>query len=113
MDAYTTTQQVILWGLFMATAVMATAFPLLYLLRAWYSTPEGRAIMLFGISMALLHDTIAMLSWFGRDMDSTVRFTLWVTVLGFTLSAATYKVVVLLKGYIKDWRGSRQSQPRQ
>lgn len=54
-------------GIFYAVVIPANLYALFYAFRPWYTTPQGRALMIKAAGNAILLDVIVASLWFGED----------------------------------------------
>lgn len=87
---------VVLW---IATGIVVTIFPIAYLLSNWRHTPEGRALMLRSLAVAALVDETIF--FYFVDASFVVRFWVQAATLIFTIYAAAYFAMVLIRGQIR------------
>jgi hypothetical protein len=75
-------------------APAATFYAFFYVWRPWYSTPQGRALMLKSVGSAMLLDmALAAVLWPeypGRDTVRVVAFTLWAVGIVYLLGTLLF-----------------------
>lgn len=88
--------------LFFLATVLASAFPIAYLVLPWNGTPQGRAIMHFAISVALTMN-LFLLFKFWYPENYWARWFPQFICLGYVAIAAGYRTSVLIRDIRTHW----------
>lgn len=78
------------------TAILATAFPLIYLFSPWYRSQLGRAVMLQSVSIAFAIDLSVVYQHWRFTTDLRTLMYINIGMLVFISAGTLYLIVMLL-----------------
>jgi hypothetical protein len=100
----------ILIALFAVATFFATAFPVGYLLLPWHSTPQGRAIMNFAASKALMMNVLLLFT-FWQPESYWVEWGILFVAVSLLAITATYRTMVLVHDIRSHWTPPPPADP--